>query len=308
MLRAAFLYLSTARWAHRLVTGFFLARRAARRFVAGETLDEAITVARTLNQKGLMVSLDHLGESVRSEEAARRAAADYLECLDGIYRNSIDGNISVKLTQLGLDIDESLCIDNMRRILTKASEIDTTVTIDMESSVYTETTLRVFRLLARDFNNVGTVIQSYLRRSEADMKALAQEGAMIRLCKGAYKEPPDIAFPDKADVDKNYITIMRQFMSEANRKAGAYLKIATHDPKIIETAIAYIKENQIPGDQFEFQMLYGIRPQTQLDLRQRGYRVRVYVPYGTEWYPYFMRRLAERPANAWFILKNLFSR
>lgn len=308
MLRSTFLYLSTASWARKSVTGFFLARRAARRFVAGETLEEAIAAAKVLNQKGLMVSLDHLGESVHDEAAATSATESYLACLQGIADHKLDSDVSVKLTQLGLDINENIAVENMRRILVKAAEVGTTVTIDMESSAYTESTLRIFRQLMQEYKNVGTVIQSYLRRSEADMQQLAAEGAAIRLCKGAYKEPPELAFPEKSDVDKNYVTILEQFMGQANRQRGAYLKIASHDLKIIEAAVAYIQKHQIPADQFEFQMLYGIRPQTQLELRQKGYQMRVYVPYGTEWYPYFMRRLAERPANVWFMAKNLFSR
>lgn len=255
-----------------------------------------------------MVSLDQLGESVHDEEQARVAVAEYMEILDAIYTNKLDANISVKLTQVGLDIGEDFCISNMRRILAKASEIGTSVNIDMESSHYTEATLRVFEELRQDFANVGTVIQSYLYRTEDDMRSLAEVGATIRLCKGAYKEPPSIAFPEKADVDANYVKCMKFFMEEAYRKQGAYLKIATHDQAIIDAALDYVKTNDIPSDQFEFQMLYGIRTQTQMELKNQGYRVRVYVPYGTQWYPYFMRRLAERPANLWFILKNLFAR
>ncbi len=308
MLRTLFLYLSTAGWARGLVTHFFLARRAARRFVAGETLEEAIAVARGLNNKGMLISLDHLGESVHDEATAVQSTDDYMVILDAIYSNRLDANISVKLTQLGLDVSEDLCVDNMRRILAKAGEIGTTVNIDMESSAYTERTLNIYRQLLQDFSNIGTVIQSYLRRTEADMAQLATEGAVIRLCKGAYKEPAEVAFPEKADVDDNFVKVMKQFMAEEHRRQGAYLKLATHDPKIIETAIDYAKENDIPRGEFEFQMLYGIRPQTQLDLVQQGYQMRVYIPYGTEWYPYFMRRLAERPANLWFLLKNLFRR
>lgn len=308
MLRSIFLYLSTAGWARGLVTNFFIARRAARRFVAGESLSDAIAAAQVLNQKGLKVTLDLLGESVHDRASAVQAAEEYLTCLDGIYRHKLDATVSIKLTQVGLDVDEALCIDNMRRVLAKASEIGSSVTIDMESSAYTETTLRIFRQLLRDFKNVGTVIQAYLYRSEADMKQLADEGATIRLCKGAYKEGPEVAFPEKADVDKNYVDILRDYLLPEKRQHGAYLQMATHDLNIIHAAKAYIEENRIPTGEFEFQMLYGIRSQTQVDLQKEGYQVRVYVPYGTEWYPYFMRRLAERPANLWFMLKNLFSR
>lgn len=307
-MRSLLLYLAGAGWSRRIVTNFFLARRAARRFVAGETLDEAVAAARQLNEKGMMVSLDHLGESVFNKEAALSATEDYLVLLDAIQTHKLDANVSIKLTQLGLDIDESLCIDNMRRILAKASEIQTTVNIDMEGSAYTEATLRIFRQLHQEFQNVGTVIQSYLYRSEADMQQLAQAGAAIRLCKGAYKEPPDIAFPEKADVDASYIKLMQHYLSNDSRQRKSYLKVATHDPKIIQATIDYVQTNAVKPSEFEFQMLYGIRPQTQLELVEKGYRMRIYVPYGTEWYPYFMRRLAERPANIWFILKNLFTK
>jgi proline dehydrogenase len=287
---------------------FFLARRAAHRFVAGETVDQAVAAAKEMNQKGMMVSLDHLGESVKDREMAIRATDDYMEILDAIYHHQLDANVSVKLTQLGLDVSAELCVDNMRRILAKASEIGTSVNIDMESSDYVDVTLRIYRDLLKDFDNVGTVVQSYLRRSEADMQTLAQEGGVIRLCKGAYKEPATVAFPDKADVDASFIRITKEYMKPENREKGAYLKVATHDPRIINETLDYAKENSVPPDAFEFQMLYGIRTQTQQDLVDQGYQVRVYIPYGTEWYPYFMRRLAERPANLWFMLKNLFTR
>lgn len=308
MMRSLLLYLSGAGWAKTFVTRFFLARRAARRFIAGETLEEAVAATRTLNDKGLMVSLDHLGESVHDKEMALSAVEDYLQILDAIQQHQLDANISVKMTQLGLDIDEAFCADNMRRILTKAAEIGTTVNIDMESSVYTDATVRIFRDLHGEYSNVGTVLQSYLRRTEDDVTTLAAEGAAIRLCKGAYKEPAAVAFPDKADVDANFVKCVQLFMTPENQQKGAYLKVATHDPNMIAATLAHVNANAIAADQFEFQMLYGIRPETQLDLVQQGYRMRVYVPYGTAWYPYFMRRLAERPANVWFILKNLFSR
>ena len=308
MLRAVLLYLSEAGWARFMVTHFFLARRAARRFIAGETLQEAIDATRVLNEQGIKVSLDLLGESVHDEAQARAAVENYMGILDAIYAHKIDANISVKPTQVGLDIGEDFCIDNMRRMLAKASEIGTSVNIDMESSHYTDATIRVYRKLREDFSNVGTVIQSYLYRTEEDIHVLAEEGAIVRLCKGAYKEPPSVAFPEKADVDANFVKSMEYFMQEAYRNKGAYLKIATHDPAMIQATIHYATQNDIPRDQFEFQMLYGIRTQTQLDLKAQGYQMRVYIPYGTQWYPYFMRRLAERPANLWFILKNLFSR
>jgi proline dehydrogenase len=291
-----------------MVTHFFVARRMARRFVAGETLDEGLAAAREMNEKGLMVSLDLLGESVHDEVTAISATDAYVNLLQAIHKNTLDANISVKPTQLGLDISEQLCADNLRRMLTTAQECGTSVNIDMESSKYTDATIKIFRQLSQEFDNVSTVIQSYLRRSEADMTHLADEGSTVRLCKGAYKEPPDVAFPEKVDVDANYVKLMQAYMADDNRQKGAYLKVATHDPNMIDATLQYVKEHNIPVDQFEFQMLYGIRTKTQFELHEQGYQMRVYIPYGTEWYPYFMRRLAERPANLWFLLKNVFTR
>ncbi|MCL4237439.1 MAG: proline dehydrogenase family protein [Anaerolineae bacterium] len=308
MLRSALLYLSRANWAKSLITNIGPARRSAERFVAGETLPEAVEAARRLNGDGLEVALDHLGESVTDEQGAVQAAQDYLNLLDAIANNGVRATASLKLTQLGLDISEQLCLDNMRRILERAKEIGNHITIDMESSDYVDSTLRVFRALRQDFTNVGTVIQAYLLRSEEDMRALAAEGAFVRLCKGAYKEPPDRAFPKKAAVDANFVRLIELFLSEEARAAGAFLAIATHDEKIVDAAKVYIRAHNVPYDSFEFQMLYGIRPSLQAQLRDDGFTVRVYAGYGTEWYPFFMRRLAERPANVWFIASNFFRR
>lgn len=308
MFRSIFLYLSSAGWARKFVTSLGLARRAARRFVAGETLQEAVDAACELNQKGLGVSLDQLGESVHNEQQANRAADEYIKLLQAIQANQLQASASVKLTQLGLDISNDVCINNMRQLLTKAKELGVAVTIDMESTTYTDRTIQLFRALREEFDNVGTVIQAYLYRSEADMQQLASDGARVRLCKGAYKEPADKAFPQKADVDNNYVKLMQQYITPQNIQHGAYLEVATHDPKMIEATRKHAAAQAVPAERFEFQMLYGIRSATQLELAQQGYQVRVYVPYGTEWYPYFMRRLAERPANVWFILKNLFSK
>jgi len=308
MLRSFFLYLASAKWARNLIMRIGLARRTAERFIAGETLDDALAATRQLNQRGLGVSLDHLGESVTDKAGARGAVNAYLELLDAIHTSGVRATVSLKLTQLGLDIDEAFCIENMRTILDKARETGGHVTIDMESTAYTDATLRVFRTLRADYDNVGVVIQAYLYRSEDDMRALAQEGAFVRLCKGAYKEPPEHAFPDKSDVNANYIRLMELFLGTGARADGAYLGIATHDDAMIQAARNYIKAHDIPYDAFEFQMLYGIRPKLQEQLRDDGYRVVVYVPYGTEWYPYNMRRLAERPANVWFVVSNFFRR
>lgn len=308
MLRNTILYLSGAGWARGTVTHLGVARRSVRRFVAGETLSEAIGVAKDLNSKGMSVSLDLLGENVHTEADSKRAVGEYIGILDEIAKHNLNANISIKPTQLGLDMGEDLCAENLREILRKAQEIGQTVNIDMEGSEYTDATLRIFRQLNQEFDNVGTVIQSYLYRSEKDMDELGSEGAVIRLCKGAYKEPADIAFPEKEDVDANYVKLMKLYLTEEKRQAGAYLKVATHDPAMIEATKKFVKENDVPLDVFEFQMLYGIRRETQEELVNEGYRMRIYVPYGTEWYPYFMRRLAERPANLWFIIKNVFSR
>ncbi len=308
MLRSALLYLSQANWAKSLIMNVGPARRSAERFVAGETLPEAIEVTRRLNDDGLEVALDHLGESVTDEQGAVRATQAYLDLLDAIASNGVRATASLKLTQLGLDISEQLCLDNMRRILERAKAINNHITIDMESSDYTDSTLRVYRTLRRDFSNVGTVIQAYLYRSEDDMRALAAEGAFVRLCKGAYKEPADRAFPKKAAVDANFVRLTELFLSEEARAAGAFLAIATHDEKMIAAAKAYVRAHDVPPDSFEFQMLYGIRPNLQAQLRDDGFTMRLYAGYGTEWYPYFMRRLAERPANVWFIASNFFRR
>ncbi len=308
MFRTTFLYLSNAGWSRKFVTSLGLARKAARRFVAGETLQEAVDAARELNKKGLLVSLDQLGESVHNEQQANRATDEYIGLMEAIKANDLRSTSSVKLTQLGLDISDDLCLNNMRRLLTKAKELGVAVTIDMEGTAYTDRTIQLFRTLRQEFDNVGTVIQAYLYRSQADMEQLAAEGARVRLCKGAYKEPADKAFPQKADVDDNYVKLVHEYMTPGNVQLGAYLEVATHDPKMIDAARHHVTKHEISADKFEFQMLYGIRTATQLELAQQGYQVRVYVPYGTEWYPYFMRRLAERPANIWFIAKNFFTK
>ncbi|MBN2472949.1 MAG: proline dehydrogenase family protein [Anaerolineae bacterium] len=308
MLRSALLYLSGAEWAKAFITNFFVARRVARRFIAGETLEETLPSIEKLNVQGMDVTLDFLGESVESEQDAEQAAGQYLDMLDTIHAHNLRATVSLKLTQLGLDISEDICITNMRRILEKAAATQNHVTIDMESSDYTERTLRVFRTLREDygFQNVGTVIQAYLYRSKTDMEALQQEGAFVRLCKGAYKEPPDVAFPDKADVDTSFVEIMKAYVSGSAAETGAYLGVATHDARIINIMRDYARTAGISNDRFEFQMLYGIRSDLQRELANAGYTMRIYVPYGTQWYPYFMRRLAERPANLWFFISNFF--
>jgi proline dehydrogenase len=308
MFRSFFLVLSASAWARKVFMALPFAARVTRRFVAGESLDDAIRAMRALNGKGILASLDHLGENVHTQADAARATGDYLNLLDRIAATHVNSNISLKLTQLGLDLGEDLCLDHMCRILQRAQDHGNFVRIDMEGSAYTERTLRVFRTLRGEygFKNVGVVIQAYLYRSEKDVRELADEGANIRLCKGAYQEPASIAFPRKADVDQNYVRLMKIYLDEPARAKGAHVGLATHDDQMIRASKAYAASRNLPNDQVEFQMLYGIRPQAQEQLAAEGYRMRVYVPYGSEWYPYFMRRLAERPANVWFLLRNFF--
>lgn len=308
LLRSFFLYLARSRTARKVLMGLPGAQRMARRFVAGETLAQGIEAVRALNAKGLLATLDHLGENVVTETDAARAMQDYLDLLDAIARAGVNTNVSLKLTQLGLDISFEVCLNNLRCILERAAGYGNFVRIDMEGSAYTELTLRLYRTL-RDqhgFRNVGVVIQAYLHRSLEDVRALAEEGANIRLCKGAYKEPPHIAFADKRDVDANFVKLAEHFLSPQARERGAYLAVATHDDKMIDAVKRYAAQQGIPKDRYEFQMLYGVRSAAQQALVAEGYKTRVYVPYGTEWYPYFMRRLAERPANVWFIVRNFF--
>jgi len=291
-----------------LMMNWGVARRAARRFVAGETIDDALAAIRELNAQGITATLDHLGENVETREDAARATDDYLKVLDAIGQAGLTSHVSVKLTALGLDLGDDLCRENVARILAKAKEVGTRVRIDMESTEYTDRTLAIYRRLRAEYDNVGIVIQSYLYRSEADIAALCEEGAHVRLCKGAYKEPPTRAFPKKADVDASYVRLMKMLLSAPARAKGTRAALATHDPKMIDAARQYAEEEMVPRDEFEFQMLHGIRRDLQQQLVADGYAVRVYVPYGTEWYPYFMRRLAERPANVWFIVSNFFKK
>jgi len=304
MLRRFLLYLSEAGWAKALVTHFWLAKLAARRFVAGETLDDAIDATRTLNEKGLLVSLDFLGESVAKAADTEEVVATYTQLIQRISNENLKASVSLKLTHMGLDISEDLCLTNLRTILTDAKKYNIPVTIDMESSAYTDVTLRIYRAMYDSgFDNVGTVIQSMMRRSSDDMRQLASEGARIRLCKGAYLEEPEIAFPDKADVDAHFIQITQDYLKA---ETPAMLEVATHDDAMIDATLKAATEINLPPERYEIQMLYGIRPAKQAELAAGGYTMRVYVPFGGSWYPYLMRRMAERPANLFFILKNLF--
>ena len=302
MLRAGLLWLSEQPRVFAFVRGNGLARRFAARFVAGETVDDAVAALKLLNAAGISASLDLLGEAVSGAAEARAARDVYLQTLDRIHGARADGHVSVKLTQMGLDSDEGLCVDNVRAIAARARQYDSFVRIDMEGSAYTEMTLRLFteRFHPEFGNAVGVVLQSYLRRTERDVADMIARGARVRLCKGAYKEPPEVAFPAKRDVDASYVGCMEQLLER-----GTYPGIATHDVRIIAHAKAFARRRGIAPARFEFQMLYGVRRDLQHALRREGWNVRVYVPFGEQWYPYLMRRLAERPANIAFLLGNI---
>jgi proline dehydrogenase len=301
-MRSGLLWLSEQQKVFNFVRRNGLARKFAARFVAGETIEEAVRAAHELGDRGIRASLDLLGESVEAEAEAVAARDQYLAMLDQMAAQRVEVNVSVKLTQMGLDIGEDLCQANMIRILDKAKELRGFVRLDMESSAYTQRTLDFFanRLFATYGAYCGVVIQSALRRSENDIADLIAMKARVRLCKGAYLEPPDVAFPDKADVDRNYVLLMERLLLNGN-----YPGIATHDQAIIRHARQFVRRQDIGAERFEFQMLYGVRRDLQMRLRQTGYNMRVYIPFGTQWYPYLMRRLAERPANIAFILGNL---
>lgn len=307
-LRSLLLYLSRASWARTLVTGFPPAWMVASRFVAGESVDEAIGATRQLNSRGLMATMDYLGESVSAAGEANAARDQILFLLDRIHAANVDSNVSLKLSQLGLNIDENLAVNNLRMILQRARQYNRRVRIDMEESALVDVTLDIYRRLrfGEGFDNVGVVIQAYLFRSEQDVKQLVEEGAWVRLVKGAYKEPPDIAFAEKADTDANMVRLAQMMVSEQARKNGVYLAVASHDEAMITATNDYARGHGVRKDEYEFQLLYGIRRDLQEQLVAQGYRVRIYVPYGTAWYPYFMRRLAERPANLWFFVSNFF--
>ncbi|MGC9042216.1 MAG: proline dehydrogenase family protein [Myxococcota bacterium] len=273
----------------------------AKRFVAGEELSEAIPAIKALNEKGIMVTFDHLGENVTTEEMAKSAADTYLDLLDVIKKEGLNSNVSVKLTQMGLDLGDEFCLNNVERIVKKAQELNNFVRIDMEGSAYTQKTLDITYKLFEKYQNVGVVIQAMLLRSEEDVKELNKRGIRVRLCKGAYKEPASVAYQKKEQVNENYLKLMKILLTE-----GKYPGIATHDEKIIEECKRYISENKIESSRFEFQMLYGIRRDLQLQLVKEGFNMRVYVPYGKEWFPYFYRRLRERKENLFFVMKNFF--
>ncbi|HUK31702.1 MAG TPA: proline dehydrogenase family protein [Candidatus Acidoferrum sp.] len=301
MMRAVLLKLSNSPGLARWVTSHKTTRRMSQKFVAGEELDQAVAAARVCNADGLKVSLDLLGESVTNADQARAARDSYLHIFDRIASEKLDANVSMKLTQLGLDIDEALCQELVESIVAHASGYGNFVRVDMEGSPYTARTIELVKRVRAKTPAIGVVVQSYLRRTESDVPGLLAVGCRLRLCKGAYKEPPDIAFPAKSDVDANYVRVMKMLLP-----SGIYHGIATHDPRMIAATEQFASERGIGKNAFEFQMLYGIRTDLQRDLVKRGYNMRVYIPYGRDWFPYFMRRLAERPANMFFFVKNFF--
>jgi len=298
--RELLLFLARQARLRRRVETSALARRLSSRFVAGETLDEALSVARRVNAEGISLTLDHLGENVSSLEEAAAYRDEYIRALDRIHAAGLNANVSIKLTQFGIDFDEAICRANVEPLVKLAARHSSFVRIDMESSAYTDRTLDLVRNLHARFGAAGAVIQAYLYRSENDVERLCREGIRVRLCKGAYLEPASIAYPHKGDVDRNFVRLMRILF-----ETGVYPAIATHDEAIITEAERIAAGRRIPPSAFEFQMLYGIRRDLQKRLVSRGYRLRLYVPYGKAWYPYFMRRLAERPANLLFLARNL---
>jgi len=306
VLRALFISLSENRWLRALAERSSFGQRISGRFVAGTRVDDALRVTQTLNQSGLSVSIDNLGENVASAEEAQRSAQLYEELLREISVRGLNANVSLKLTHMGLDVDAKLAYDQVTKLVARAAAMNPQnfVRVDMEGSLYTQRTLDFVHELHRipgNYGCVGAVIQSYMRRAEDDVAELLQSEIRIRLCKGAYKEPAEIAFQAKSEVDANYIKLMKVLL-----KSGIYHGLATHDEKIIRETVAFAEHEKISREAFEFQMLYGIRRDLQQSLVREGWRVRVYVPFGTEWYPYLLRRLAERPANVMFVAKNLF--
>jgi proline dehydrogenase len=306
VLRELFISLSESQWLRAVAERSSIGQKISNRFVAGTRVEDVLRATRTINESGLSVSVDNLGENVTNADEARASAQLYHQLLDDIAEQKLDANISLKLTHMGLDVDEKLARDLVTGLVVKTAAMNPRnfVRVDMEGSPYTQRTLDFVHELHRAPGNqgcVGAVIQSYMRRSESDVEKLLAEGIRIRLCKGAYKEPPEIAFQQKSEVDANYVKLMKVLM-----KSKVYHGLATHDENIINQAKAFATKERISRDAFEFQMLHGIRRDLQQSLGRDGWRMRVYIPFGTEWYPYLMRRLAERPANVFFIAKNLF--
>lgn len=306
VLQKVLLELSSADFARNFVQNSQLVQPIVSRFVAGHEMEDALAVAMTLNAAGMMVSMDYLGESVKYPDEAIAARDHICEMLGKIANENVDANVSVKLTQLGLKLNGDLAYENMREILTQAKNTDNWVRIDMEESAVTAQTIAVYeRLRDAGFDNVGIVVQSYLYRTADDVARLIKRGAKVRLCKGAYDEPIEVAFGKKSQTDANYVRLVHALLGEAARANGVYPAFATHDDKMVQAVIDFAKAHEIASDKFEFQMLYGVRTELQDHLRDLGYRVRIYVPYGEAWYPYLMRRMAEKPANLQLVLANL---
>lgn len=301
MLKAILLYLSRQKAIQGFMMNFGVTRRVVDRFVSGEKLEDGLNAVRKVNAEGATATLDHLGEEVSEPEEAIAATEVYLDALDKINENGVDTNVSVKPTQVGLKVDKKLCEENFRKIIERAKKYGNFVRMDMEGSDCTQDTLDVFYSLRKKYDNVGIVIQTYLYRSEKDVDDILESGGRIRLCKGAYKEPKEIAFPKIQQVDDNFVKLM-----EKTLVSGIYHGMGTHDEKIIQKTKKFAQKKNIPKQSFEFQLLYGIRTELQYQLLREGYSVRIYIPFGGQWYPYFMRRLAERPANLFFFLKNFF--
>ena len=300
-LRAFFLWLSNRRWMARVALGIPFLRRVPLRFVAGTTLDQAVTAIRALNATGASATLDVLGESVTDRASADRGAAAYVEAIERIAADGLDANVSIKLTQMGLDLGAEECVAVMAPVVAAGTSRGVFVRIDMESSEYTERTLEVVDRLRADGHDVGPVIQAYLHRSPADVERLAAERVRTRICKGAYAEPAEVAIQERDAIGDAFVALCERLLV-----ADAYPGVATHDPEVLERVAAFAHERGIGADRFEYQMLYGIRRDLQRNLLRGGARLRIYVPYGTEWYPYFMRRLAERPANVLFVIRSIF--
>jgi len=301
--RSALIYLSRQEGLKDFATRFSLFRKLTTRFIAGENIGEAVAAIKDVNGRGCTATFDHLNESVSSPEETEAEVREYQDVLARIDESGIDSNVSIKLTQFGLEIDPELAYCNARRVVEEAARRGNFVRVDMEGSNVTQSTIDCFKRLRDEFglNDVGIALQSYLYRTMDDARTLLKIPARIRICKGAYHEPPEVAYPDKKDVDDNYVRVMKLLLS-----SGVYHGIATHDPKMIDATVDFAQREGVGKERFEFQMLYGIRRDLQEQLARDGYRMRVYVPYGKHWYPYFMRRLAERPANIWFVMKNMF--
>lgn len=305
MLGRILLALADSSWAKSFVLHFGPARRMSRRFVAGETLEQAIAALHELVPQKLAGMLDLLGESIHDEGSARKAAGEYLEGIARIRAEKLPANVSLKPTQMGLDVSEPLCLENLRAVAAAAAAAGRVMEMDMESSAYTERTLSIYQRLRTEFANVGVAVQAYLHRSEADVLRLIEIGARVRLVKGAYLEKPDVAFTEKRRVDAGYARLLKLMLSPEAVARGFFPCIATHDPRLIDRALALVDQHKLPADRYEFQMLYGIRRDLQAKLAAAGRPIRVYVSYGSQWYPYFMRRLAERPANLLFLLRSM---